>query len=88
MKPGRSPTGRVVAKRLAMPIAADASPPPGRITWARRSSSIREMSDRKVATLARTQPARSTTEARSTTPGSGVPSAAESRGTTRSIASR
>jgi hypothetical protein len=49
---------------------------------------MREISARNVPTFARTQPARSTTEARSTTPGSGVPSASSSRGTTLAIASR
>jgi len=49
---------------------------------------MREMSARNVPTFARIQPARSTTVARSTTPGSDVPSASLRRGTTRAIASR
>ena len=49
---------------------------------------MREIRVRNVPTLARIQPARSTTAARSTTPGSCVPRASLSRGTMRAIDSR
>ena len=86
MKPRRKPSWRVVTQRLARAIVALARPPPGGTTWSSSSVSSWPMSWAKVATLAWTQPARSTTADRSTTPGSSVPSAADSRGTIRSIA--
>ena len=87
MNPSRNPSWRVVTQRLARAIVALASPPPGGMTWSSRSASSLPMSDRKEPVLARTQPALSTTPDRSTTPGSGLPRAAERAGTMRAIAS-
>src|SRR6476646_9645919 len=86
MTPRRKPSWRVVTQRLARAIVALARPPPGGTTWSSSSVSSWPISWAKVATLAWTQPPRSTTADRSTTPGSSVPSAAHSRGTICSIA--
>ena len=88
MNPSRMPSWRVVTQRLASAIVALASPPPGGMTWSRSSPSRRPMSAANDVVLARTQPARSTTSDRSTTPGSSVSSAALSAGTIRSMACR
>ena len=61
MNPSRKPSWRVVTQRLARAIDALASPPPGGTTWSSRSPSSVPMSARRSPTLARTQPARSTT---------------------------
>ena len=87
MNPSSRPSWRVVIQRLASAIVALARPPPGGTTWSSRSFSSLPMSDANDAVLARTQPARSTTPERSTTPGSSVPSASDSAGTIRAIAS-
>ncbi len=86
MNPSRKPSWRVVTQRLARAIVALPSPLPDGTTWSRSSSSSVPISEANVATFAWTQPARSTTAERSTTPGSSVPSASDRRGTIRAIA--
>ena len=87
MKPSSSPSWRVVIQRLASVTAALVNPLPGGSICSSSSPSSRPMSAANAAVLAWTQPARSTTATRSTTPGSSVPRCAPSAGTTRAIAS-
>ena len=76
-----------MTQRFASAIVALARPPPGGTTWSSRSASSLPMSEANVPTLARTQPARSTTPDRSTTPGSSDPRALERAGTIFAMAS-
>jgi hypothetical protein len=87
MKPSISPIWRVVIQRLASATEACPIPPPGGRIWSSSAPSIRPIMAAKAAELARTQPARSTTPERPTTPGNSVPRASLRRGTIRAIVS-
>ena len=86
MNPSRKPSWRVVTQRLARAIDALATPPPGGMTWSSRRPSRWPMRAANEVTLARTQPARSTTPARATMPGSSAPRTSDSLGTMTSSA--
>ena len=87
MNPSRKPSWRVVTQRLASAIDALARPPPGGHDLVEQVPSSLPMSDANEPVLARTQPARSTTADRSTTPGSVRPEVrARGPGTIRAIA--
>ena len=87
MNPSMNPIWRVVIQRLARATEAWPIPPPGGRIWSSRVPSRRPISAANVVEFARTQPARSTTPDRPTTPGSSVPSASLRRGTIRAIVS-